>query len=251
MAPGKRATAADSSNMPTSEPRLVCHCGAVIETVKTFSGADYRPSECAGCRAQAAVEDEKRRHHQEFVRRLEAAMMPSGAFPWTFESARRDAQDWAAVTAVEKWKYGKVGLFIHGPAGTGKSVLTWCLLRREIMAGKSGLFAGVPDLLTEKWKDADAWTRARTAAVTVLDDLGAERPTPWVRERLFSLINHRIENERPIIFTSNCRVIELAEHLGDPAGRIVDRIVGNCRMVEVHGESYRVRAAKERMAEDD
>ena len=39
----------------------------------------------------------------------------------------------------------------------------------------------------------------------ILDDLGAQRSTPWVDEKLFQLINHRYMHRLPMIVTMNER----------------------------------------------
>lgn len=56
--------------------------------------------------------------------------------------------------------------------------------------------------------------RAFTCKLLILDDLGAERPSDWVLERLYDLINERYVNMRTTICTSNFSRIELAERLG-------------------------------------
>lgn len=56
--------------------------------------------------------------------------------------------------------------------------------------------------------------RAFTCKLLILDDLGAERPSDWVLERLYDLINERYVNMRSTICTSNFTRIELAERLG-------------------------------------
>lgn len=56
----------------------------------------------------------------------------------------------------------------------------------------------------------------------ILDDLGTSKPTEWVMETLYLLINNRYEGLKTTVFTSNYSLEELAEKLGDT--RIPSRI---------------------------
>lgn len=60
-----------------------------------------------------------------------------------------------------------------------------------------------------------------TVPLLIIDDIGAERPTEWVRERLLTIIDERYGNKRSTIYTSNCSLAEIHESL---KGRISDRI---------------------------
>jgi DNA replication protein DnaC len=54
-----------------------------------------------------------------------------------------------------------------------------------------------------------------------LDDLGAEKPTEWVLEQLYSIVNERWQNERSIVVTSNPGIDELRAQIGQ---RTVSRL---------------------------
>jgi len=60
-----------------------------------------------------------------------------------------------------------------------------------------------------------------TVPLLIIDDIGAEKPSDWVRERLLNIIDERYSNNLSIIYTSNCSLNELAVNLH---GRIADRI---------------------------
>ncbi|MFP5286294.1 MAG: hypothetical protein ACLGI9_11205, partial [Thermoanaerobaculia bacterium] len=44
------------------------------------------------------------------------------------------------------------------------------------------------------------------AEVLVLDELGTQKPTPWVQEVLYLIINSRYTKRRPTLFTTNYRL---------------------------------------------
>lgn len=60
-----------------------------------------------------------------------------------------------------------------------------------------------------------------TVPLLIIDDIGAEKPTDWVRERLLNIIDERYSNNLSTIYTSNCSLTEIHENLH---GRIADRL---------------------------
>jgi DNA replication protein DnaC len=50
---------------------------------------------------------------------------------------------------------------------------------------------------------ADAWERAKTAELLVLDDIGAERPTEWAQDQIQGLVDYRYMHELPILMATN------------------------------------------------
>ena len=47
----------------------------------------------------------------------------------------------------------------------------------------------------------------------VIDDLGKEKPTEWVLEKLFLIVNNRYNNYLPIVITTNYNRNQLRERL--------------------------------------
>jgi DNA replication protein DnaC len=52
--------------------------------------------------------------------------------------------------------------------------------------------------------------------VLVLDDLGSEKASDWVSEKLFQVIGNRHDHAKRTIITSNLDLRALADHLGHP-----------------------------------
>src|ERR671917_458434 len=89
----------------------------------------------------------------------------------------------------------------------------------------------------DEWMDA-----VQNADFLILDDLGSERVTDWVRERIFVIVNHRYRESLPTIFTSNIGPKDLAQLLGE---RTASRIIAMCDWIALEGEDYRETAARE------
>jgi DNA replication protein DnaC len=162
------------------------------------------------------------------------------------------------------------GIFLQGPVGTGKSHLAVSVLRSIIennidrfgrpasdigFVGEpvyDGLYCSmisVVDLLgtiresfnAERLKAAALRMlhRARCDAVVILDDIGAEKPSEWVEEQLYALIDLRYRMQRSTFFTTNCTLKQLEGQIGS---RSVSRIMEMCEGVRVGGEDWRKRA---------
>lgn len=72
--------------------------------------------------------------------------------------------------------------------------------------------------------------------VLILDDLGAERPTDWVRERLYLVVNQRWQAQRITLFTSNEPLDQLETAIGS---RTLSRLVGDTVLLTLSGGDYR------------
>lgn len=80
--------------------------------------------------------------------------------------------------------------------------------------------------------------RARTAPFAVYDDIGVRASTDGFRGDLHSLINYRVTNGLPTVYTSNLAIKELAEVFD---ARLYDRIRDQCGVIHFAGESKRGR----------
>jgi DNA replication protein DnaC len=123
------------------------------------------------------------------------------------------------------------GLYLCGDVGTGKTHLAVAVMNELMRKQVPALFVTVPG------RDLDEWMETvKTADLLVLDDLGAEKPTAWVQERIFVIVNHRYREALPTIFTSNIGPKDLAAQLGE---RTASRIVAMTEGIELEGDDYR------------
>ncbi len=81
------------------------------------------------------------------------------------------------------------------------------------------------------------------AEVLVLDELGASKPTDWVRDTMMQIIGKRYNDKRLTIFTTNyldARRAPAEETLEDRIGvRLRSRLFEMCRTVPIAGEDFR------------
>ena len=124
------------------------------------------------------------------------------------DEAFAESLDFVEGQSTKPW------LFLHGGVGTGKTHLAVAIALNQIerYPNRSVLFLVVPDLLDHlratfdpsKGIDYDErFEEIRRADLLVLDDLGTENTTPWAREKLFQIVNHRYNERIPTVVTSN------------------------------------------------
>ena len=105
------------------------------------------------------------------------------------------------------------------------------------------MFVVVPDLLdhlrsTFSPSSTVSYDRrfeeVRNAPLLVLDDLGSQAMTPWVKEKLYQLFNHRYNVSLPTVITSADPAEEIDPRL---RSRLEDRRL--CKRVLITAPSYR------------
>ena len=79
--------------------------------------------------------------------------------------------------------------------------------------------------------------QVRTAPLLVLDDLGTESATPWAREKLFQLFNHRYAGRLPTVITTTNTIDALEKSEPRLASRMKD--ASRCRFFSIIAPSFR------------
>lgn len=162
---------------------------------------------------------------------------------------------------LETWLAEGMGLTLTGNVGTGKTHVAVGLVKLACGLGIEARFLTMADLLgaikatydrerTVSHRRGGAGAPGETDLLSelaelpllALDDLGAENPTPWVCDRLYTLVNRRYLGRRPMIVTSNLSLETLADRLGE---RTVSRLWGASLVVNFRGGDYRERAKRE------
>ena len=152
---------------------------------------------------------------------------------------------------VEKVEAGE-GLYIWSEnTGTGKTswackIMGYYFRKIAFKSGleNEGLYIFLPTFLEDirTMYDnpdpdfAEELEMVKNCKLLIIDDIGAEKPSEWVRERLLSFINTRVSNGLSTIYTSNLSLGELESKMGQ---RVVSRIKGSTKEIQLSGADRR------------
>ena len=157
----------------------------------------------------------------------------------------------------------EAGLLFSGDPGVGKTHLSVAVLRRILVERQieaSALFFDYRTLLRKirasyhpdsPTTEMEILRPVLEAEPLVLDDLGGENPTLWVFDTLFYILNHRYNEKKLTIFTTNFREKPQSESpVSGKTGReeslseritvrLRSRLYEMCRDVRIDGDDYR------------
>lgn len=225
-------------------------CGMVTEPYLIPAILDLPPrwvppaERCEECVEKADQAEKQNQRQQNLQEAFQASRISPRFRDRTFENFSLTAENRVAYEASVGFQVGPegMGLLFHGPCGIGKTHLAAAIANR-LMGKMELLYISCPDLLLEL-REAFQGKRvenklniAKSIPLLFLDDIGAEKPSEWVQETLFVLLNYRYEHQLPTILTTNFSLKELSIRLGD---RIVSRISQMCRCIKFEGIDWRV-----------
>lgn len=148
------------------------------------------------------------------------------------------------------------GLYIYGGFSIGKTYILGCIANELAKYNIESLIIYFPDLVVEL-KNSIGSSRLeelinylKSVDVLLLDDLGSENMTPWLRDEILgSVLNFRLMEEKPIFITSNIdpTTDDLLNHLSITrvpsetlkAMRIKSRLEGLVVPIELDNKSYK------------
>lgn len=219
---------------------------------------------CPVCSGQAQSEVARMQQNALVARLFNGAHLPYGSRNWRLDTYPQDADPDAFSLVrhfLKRWRdgdeEGKHGLFLAGDTGRCKTSLAISALKEVMEAGSVGLFVSAPDLLKKiqatynrdsAVSESDLLNTLYTVHWLVLDDLGVEKPSPFVIQEFYLLIEKRRMAGLWTIITSNLSTAQLARHWRqkdlpagefDPAVRVVERIKEYCDGCAVQGRNQR------------
>ena len=158
-------------------------------------------------------------------KRLKLINLPSSLKNVSFLDVYRDDVARLAVLNrmikfVNDYPENRKGLYLYGDFGVGKSFMVAALAHDlSEKRGVSSTLLHYPSFVIDV-KNAigdgnvkNLVDEIKQAEVLILDDIGAEQSTPWVRDEVLQVIlQYRMQEDLPTFFTSNFNFEDLEKH---------------------------------------
>ena len=202
--------------------------------------------------------EERERQHRSLQRRIKGAKLGDFKHVADFDWSWPKRCDRALVDELMTLNFvseGANAVFL-GPNGVGKSTLAKNVAYQALLAGHTVRFVTASQMLNELAAQDGAAALSRRLArysrprLLCIDELGYLSYDNRHADLLFEVVSRRYEDHRSTIITTNKPFSEWTDVFPN-AGcvvTLVDRLMHKADVVQVEGDSYRLKEAKERSA---
>lgn len=232
-------------------PTTECpHCGATLKarTTRLAGRTLFCGYEQCGCAGAEAEREKERQVEAEAARK---AVQDKAMHDWkrTGVPERYMSLDHPLAAEIADGMKNGQWVYLWGDVGTRKTTCAAAVAKRLAGGKRSVLMAPMYRILDEiqrSFRDGgDPLKRYAEVRYLIVDDLGKRRPTVFVLDSLFSLIDQRYSAMLPTLVTTQYKPSDLVRRLaeqGDPdtAKAIVSRLRGGARVVHFDGPDGRL-----------
>jgi len=202
------------------------------------------------------VEDVERRRRS-LERRIHnaciGAFKPMADFNWKWPKKihRATVDDLFTLQFIDEG----ANVVLLGPNGTGKTMIAKNLAYQAVLRGHTARFTSASDMLNDlaAQQTSGALTRRLrrycNPQLLIVDEVGYLSYDNRYADLFFEVVTRRYE-ERSVVLTTNKPFAEWAEVFPNAACvvTLVDRLVHRAEIIQIQGDSYRLKEAKERAA---
>ena len=219
----------------------LCNDAKLVRTGRWLQDGPRRTAEIVPCRCAGQTQAE-----------TEGRLMAMSGTPYKFMGATLGNFEpvegvMEALSAAHDFADGKLAtLVLVGETGVGKTHLAVGAGRARAMACEAPLlhFFNVPAFLDriratfggQAENEADIMDAAQACPIAIIDDLGAQRDTPWAMERIYCVVDARYGADLATIVTTNAQPDQWEPRV---RSRLLER--RGARMVYIEAQDYRSR----------
>ena len=253
----------DIINIFKEFPQLF-HCAICSTSIKGVALREdslswISPQVCDKCNEEEELKekDRQKRAYKQFVERNMKRILLSLGVEYKLLNASYEGYSLDEIQSCRRATAAKHGIYVWGDTGSGKSWLTVAVIKELIsnqehitrIIGNKSIknydefrhifrFVLVPWLLTllrdsygsDNSTEKEIITLYSSIPVLILDDIGAEKPNDWVREKMNMIIYFRNSRGLRTMYTANSDPDTLAQTLGK---RITSRIFQDCEIIHL------------------
>lgn len=213
------------------------------------------------CACSRAKLEEKDARAQELAHRKKVEQLKKDCFgtadamrEWTFENDDGSNPKMVYIhNFVDRWEEvceKGLGLLIWGGIGTGKSFAAACIANALIEQGVSVIMMKLSDYIDSPQEERQALLKQMgNCKLLIIDDFGVEYNHEYVQKEIYKVIDHRYENGKPLIITTNLPLSVFDNPENDNEKRVFSRLQEMCsQRILFDGEDRRKIFAKENRA---
>lgn len=241
---------------------LMCgKCHTQKECILTKSDGTTRTVRCA-CDCSVAQnaresEEKRKRDRMQYLDSMRRTGFPDAEMrEWTF--AKSDHTDQKNENVARKYvanfnamREQGTGLLLCGSVGTGKSFLAAAIANELISQGTPCLmtnFSRIISRISEKFGgDQKYLDNLNRFDLLIIDDLGAERDTEFMWEKVMDVIDARYRAGLPLIVTTNLNPKDLYDPSDIRRQRVFSRLKEMCIFLEVNGVDRRSKKMQDKL----
>lgn len=213
------------------------------------------------CACSRAKLEEKDARAQELAHRKKVEQLKKDCFgtadamrEWTFENDDGSNPKMEYIhNFVDRWEEvceKGLGLLIWGGIGTGKTHAAACAANALIEQGVSVIMLKLSDYIDSPQEERQALLKQMgNCKLLIIDDFGVEYNHEYVQKEIYKVIDHRYENGKPLIITTNLPLSVFDNPENDNEKRVFSRLQKMCpQRILFDGEDRRKIFAKENRA---
>ena len=250
-----------SKNVPRAENEYMgedglLHCSAChrnTQTVVEVFGIRKTVRCICDCRKKELDARMEQERQEEQARQRRICFEETNMAGWTFgnDDRRNETLSNAMQNYVKHFtdfKKDGMGLLLYGPVGTGKTYYAAAIANALIDKGYKVKMTKFTTLANQLWnaENKQAFMNSLNRySLLVIDDLGAERQSDYMKEQVFNVIDNRYMAGLPFVVTTNLTADEIKKPHEVGYQRIYDRVLERCHPIAVNGTSRRKQSVKE------